>query len=128
MFKLPEPYRVQFQGMPAGDETEGIFYIPLQQTAKGRFFACIASSGLGWEHVSVSIPSEKRTPTWEEMCYIKSLFWDDEDAVVQFHPPKSDYVNLHQYCLHLWRPTTHQVIVPNPLLVGPPGTAGKTSF
>jgi hypothetical protein len=54
-----------------------------------------------WEHVSVSLAN--RCPTWEEMCIIKSLFWDDDDVVLQFHPPKSDYVNQHPFCLHLWR-------------------------
>lgn len=61
----------------------------------------IASSGEGWEHVSVSL--ENRVPTWDEMCSVKRLFWDAEDCVVQFHPPKSEYVNCHPYCLHLWR-------------------------
>ena len=26
-----------------------------------------------------------------------------DECVVQFHPPKSEYVNLHPYCLHLWK-------------------------
>ncbi len=55
----------------------------------------------GWEHVSVSIGS--RTPTWEEMVFVKNLFWQDDETVVQFHPKKSEYVNTHKYCLHLWR-------------------------
>jgi hypothetical protein len=53
-----------------------------------------------WQHVSVSL--EKRCPTWEEMCMVKDLFWGPEDCVVQFHPPKADYVNVAQHCLHLW--------------------------
>lgn len=64
--------------------------------------ACVVfSSGGGWEHVSVSYPN--RTPTWEEMCRVKDIFWSDEECVVQYHPPKSEYVNIHPYCLHLWR-------------------------
>lgn len=46
------------------------------------------------------------------MCYVKSLFWEDEDAVFQIHPPKSEYVNEHPYCLHLWRPV--DVVMPRP--------------
>lgn len=45
-----------------------------------------------------------RCPTWEEMCQVKDLFWDDEDVVMQFHVPSKDHVNNHPYCLHLWRP------------------------
>ena len=34
----------------------------------------------------------------------KALFWDEDDCVIQYHPPRSEYVNNHQNCLHLWRP------------------------
>lgn len=61
----------------------------------------IASWGGGWEHVSVSLG--RRCPTWDEMCMIKDIFWGEEECVVQFHPPHSEYVNLHPYCLHLWK-------------------------
>jgi len=64
---------------------------------------CIASDGKEWEHVSVTIVNIKRCPTWEEMCFIKDLFWDNEDFVVQMHPPTEDYINCHPFCLHLWR-------------------------
>jgi hypothetical protein len=44
------------------------------------------------------------------MCFIKDTFWDGEDCVMQLHPPRSEYVNNHPYCLHLWRPTDGRVI------------------
>lgn len=56
----------------------------------------------GWEHVSIVL-SARRLPTWEEMCLIKDIFWDEEEMVVQIHPKKSEYVNLTE-ALHLWRP------------------------
>lgn len=37
------------------------------------------------------------------MHSVKELFWDDEDVVIQFHPKKSEYVNNHAGCLHLWQ-------------------------
>jgi hypothetical protein len=67
----------------------------------------------GWEHVSVSTP--RRPPNWREMCFIKALFWDAEDTVVQFHPPESAYVNQHPHCLHLWR--SRDVVIPLPPIV-----------
>jgi hypothetical protein len=70
-----------------------------------------------WEHVSVS--TEKRTPKWSEMCMIKDLFWDEEETVMQLHPPKSIYVNYHPFTLHLWKPMEHSIPLPPPLLVGP---------
>jgi hypothetical protein len=69
----------------------------------------------GWEHVSVS--NKRRTPNWTDMCWIKDLFWDEKETVTQFHPPKSEYVNLHPYCLHLWR--HRNLIRPPSHLVGP---------
>lgn len=87
---------------------------------------CICSDGLGddpeiaemprWEHVSLRAHSpltgEARIPTWDEMCYAKSMFWEDEENVVQFHPPKSQYVNHHPYVLHLWRPLFTEIPTP----------------
>lgn len=61
----------------------------------------IASWGGGWEHVSVSL--KNRCPTWEEMCVVKDIFWEESECVVEFHPPKSEYVDIHPYCLHLWK-------------------------
>lgn len=81
----------------------------------GRNLRMLASDGniTGWDHVSVSIPNQpKRTPSWAEMCWVKSLFWDDEEEVVQFHPKKSQYVNNHPGCLHLWRPVRAQMPTP----------------
>ena len=56
----------------------------------------------GWDHVSVSL--NDRCPTWDEMCFIKALFFEDEDLCIQFHPKKSEYINAHAYCLHIWYP------------------------
>jgi hypothetical protein len=70
----------------------------------------------GWEHVSVS--TETRTPTWAEMVRVKRLFWGDEDVVLQFHPRRSEYVNRHEHCLHLWRHTIAAIPCPPKELVG----------
>lgn len=76
----------------------------------------IFSDGDGWEHVSVSTPN--RTPNWTEMCFVKNIFWDTEDVVLQFHPAQSQYVNQHPHCLHLWRPSGVNVPTPRMDLVG----------
>lgn len=72
-------------------------------------------TGWPWEHVSVS--TEERCPTWDEMCKVKDWFWDPEEAVFQLHPPKSEYVNTHPYCLHLWRRVDEQPKLPPRYLV-----------
>ena len=52
------------------------------------------------------------------MCFIKGLFWDEEDVVIQYHPAKSEYVNRHEKCLHLWRPVGVEMPTPQKELVG----------
>lgn len=81
-------------------------YLPGQKKPANVVF----SWGRGWDHVSVSF--RNRTPTWGEMCHIKDIFFDEEECVVQYHPPKSEYVNNHPYCLHLWKPQNIEVPMP----------------
>lgn len=64
----------------------------------------------GWEHVSVSFP--KRCPTWDEMCIAKDVFWREDEACYQIHPAKVTYINIHNYCLHIWRPKDGVLILP----------------
>jgi hypothetical protein len=85
------------------DGFNGAFNFPWLGKGKCNVL-CIASDGLDWQHVSVSLSSGE-VPTWEMMCKIKELFFEPEHWVVQFHPAKADYVNIHDGCLHLWRPT-----------------------
>lgn len=92
-----------------------------------RQYRTIAADGAetGWEHVSLSIlePNGKGgfrcvMPTWDDMCAVKAMFWDDEECVVQFHPPKSEYVNNHPACLHLWKCVNAEFPLPPSILVG----------
>lgn len=130
MFKVPEQYRVR-KGAGATSLEEcglnGMFLIPnIVPGQKLRTpLKVIATDGRApeeshhpqaWEHVSVSLPA--RCPTWGEMCKVKSLFWDDEDCVMQLHPPRSQWVSNHAYCLHLWRPVDLQIPQPPAIMVG----------
>lgn len=117
--KVPEKFRV-LSGSMASDESwenNGYFKIPLKYLVMAHV---IVSDGLGWEHVSVHITekNKNRTPTWDEMCKIKNLFWDETDCVIQYHPPKSEYVNNHPHCLHLWKPIGVEIPLPPSILVG----------
>lgn len=121
-FRVPEHYRIS-QHSSSLDGNNGAFMIP-GRTPKDQLFV-IASDGAGWEHVSVS--KRYSCPTWDEMCVIKALFWDDpEDYAIQFHPPRSEYVNNHPYCLHLWRPVDQPVPLPGAHLVGIKGRLKPT--
>ena len=83
-----------------------------------------AANDTGWEHVSASC--EGRCPTWDEMVFVKDLFWDKHEIAVQFHPPELEYVRCHPFVLHIWRPTEMSIPMPPILLVGPkPGGANR---
>lgn len=116
MFHVPNKYRVREHPMLGSDNTygnNGVFifkYIGIE-------VRCLASDGMGWEHVSVSL-EKNESPSWRIMCYVKDLFWDKEDTVIQFHPAKSEYVKVHPYCLHLWRPIGVEIPKPKPEMIG----------
>jgi hypothetical protein len=78
---------------------------------------CICSDGGGWEHVSVSLRS-KKMPCWDEMCFIKNLFWAEDETVIQFHPPEKEYVNNHATCLHMWKKIGFKMPLPDSLMIG----------
>lgn len=112
MFKVPNQFRLRTgaYGSTNAAGNNGAFIFP-------NGIRCIVSDGAEWEHVSASLAD--RIPTWEEMCWVKDTFWSPEDCVVQYHPPKADYVNCHTYTLHLWRPTVAVLPRPPSILVGP---------
>jgi len=128
-WKVPEQFRISPKHAPSkkGDPF-GWFQIPSPD--KNRVtktnLMCLASDGMKgveWEHVSIRAVKnfngkwKDLIPTWAEMCFIKQLFWDDEDVVMQLHPRKSDYVNIHESVLHLWRPKTIEIPTPPKIVV-----------
>jgi hypothetical protein len=115
MFKAFEKNRITSGpgGTEHGSGNNGAFIFPAV-AGRGRLLVIISDGG-GWEHVSVSNPL--RCPTWEEMCFIKDMFWHPDDCVVQFHPPRSQYINNHEYCLHLWRKSNTNFETPPMIMV-----------
>lgn len=102
-----------------GDEETGFFMIPSKIDRQP--LTVIASRGDGWDHVSVS--RRTRVPNWDEMSQIHALFFPGEEAM-QLHVPASDHINVHPYCLHLWRPIHEAVPRPPSWMVGPSQRAG----
>lgn len=123
MFKAPNKYRYRrHPSVPSTDEdgNNGFFIIPHYRIA-GYELRVGASDEL-WEHLSVTVARKNknadRCPTWEEMCWVKNLFWTEDDCVIQYHPVKSQYVNVHEYCRHLWRPVGIEIPVPPKEFIG----------
>ena len=86
----------------------------------------IFSYQMGWEHLSVSMPN--KTPSWEQMCMMKDIFWNKDEACVEYHPKEEDYVNMHKHCLHIWKPTDVELPTPPHILVGFKDEEEKEAF
>lgn len=117
-----ETHRRSFQDyMSKPGETFG-WFVWLKGKTQIRAMA-VDGTETGWEHVSVSVAYRvgntwtPRTPKWEEMCWIKSQFWNREECVIEYHPPEKDYVNTHNHCLHLWRPVHGEIPTPPKICV-----------
>lgn len=115
-------------GAPVGMDSNygdsfGVFIIPHNGhtlrmiMSDGDYRASGLSKEFAWEHVSVSLAD--RCPIWEEMSFVKNLFWHDDETVIQFHPKKSEYINHHPYTLHMWRPLNFDFPLPPTATIGP---------
>jgi hypothetical protein len=117
----PNEFRVaskQIGNMPNDNSLGmlGVFQVPLNNVL---FTIVVNDSRFDkkWEHVSVS--STQRCPTWDEMCHFKNMFFKEDETVLQFHPKKSEYKNMHPFCLHLWRDVTKEYELPPSIYVAP---------
>lgn len=98
------------------DGCNGAWRIKLKGQASTVNATVITSNGEGWEHLSVVL--ERGLPTWDMMQQLKELFWEPEDCVIQIHAPRSQHVNNHSRCLHLWRCTKYSMPMPETWMVG----------
>ena len=78
---------------------------------RDRQLCVIASWGGHWDHASVhatrlSVAGSAMnvTPTWDEMCFVKQLCWQDDEWALEYHPAREDNINVHENTLHIWKP------------------------
>lgn len=90
--------------------------VQLLSSTKSRPARVIGSWGCWWDHISVSFTN--RMPTWDEMAEIKRMFFKPDEACFELHPPEEEYVNLHKYCLNIWRPQREHMPLPPSWMVG----------
>jgi len=124
-----EKFRMKAKDGPF-DSPAGARYGAFQIKMSGEHYAVIADDGCGgeggdktgWEHVSVRALVDptlrmSRIPTWREMCRIKSLFWNDDEVVVQYHVDGDEKIDVHPCVLHLWRPVDGVFPMPDSKMV-----------
>lgn len=54
---------------------------------------------VGW-HLSISV--RYRNPTWEEIRDARYRFVPEDVTMAMFLPPIGEYVNIHDFCFHLY--------------------------
>ena len=87
----------------AENPAEGIMghYCTIDYTKAGtpkvkQQYTFVFSWNNGWEHLSISLTDNmNKCPSWDEMCMFKDIFFKDDEACVEYHPKKEDYVNVH---------------------------------
>lgn len=67
-------------------------------------------SGNTWEHVCITPKQGCRTLKFVEMCFLKDIFFKDEETVLQTLPEKTNYINNAQNSIHLWRPLHSEML------------------
>ncbi len=96
------------------EEADDGMALVIQEQYKMTDYRIIVSWGGGWDHASMTLTNaqRERCPEWEEMCWLKNIFWGEGETVTQYHPAKSEYVNCHPFCLHLWK--LQNCVLPTP--------------
>lgn len=112
-FRIANVLNQKLGNLHFGDDKNGHFMIAYQNT-NVKFFV-IATNHNGWDHISVSL--KNRCPNWIEMCFVKDLFFDEDEVVIQIHPKKGNYVNLAKSCLHLWKDQNNEFGLPEECMV-----------
>jgi len=102
-------------GMPI-EGRGGVYSVPLKNSkGKSVTLQVCASIDMDWDQVSVSLPH--RCPNWPEMDFIKKMFFEEDEVAFQLHVSIKDHINIHDYCLHLWRPQNQDIPLPEKLMV-----------
>lgn len=57
-------------------------------------------NGKRWYHVSAS--RKARMPSYEDLVWVKEVFFGEDQPAYQVFPKKSEHRNFHPFCLHLW--------------------------
>ncbi len=65
----------------------------------GRCIVIVSKDNGKW-HLSISCKNNQ--PSYKEIKEARYRFLPDDITVAQIFPPKSEFVNLHPYCHHLW--------------------------
>ena len=75
-----------------------------------NIYYCSKTFGMGLLE-AVVVSSDRGTA-------FKMLFWEDDEPVFQYHPPKAEWISNHARCLHMWRSHNQECPKPPSAMVG----------
>lgn len=102
-----EPFRVPTPDGVDADSEDGFFVV---KNHGFREINVVVSTEGGWDLVSVM--TRGSSPTWDEMCLVREIFFRDDETAIQYSVPKPERISTHKFALHWWRP--HTLELPRP--------------
>lgn len=98
----------QLQKFPTtdADGVRGVFLIPpigKKKKGQGNYYSVLTSISEEHDILSIEVLPEKRQPSSAEVTYIRNLFFEPQDVVVQFIPSDAVRTASLGYRITLWR-------------------------
>lgn len=63
---------------------------------------CTEEDGQRWIHLSCAYMDTKRLPEWDVLVRARDVVLGHDAKALQVLAPRSEHINIHRYCLHLW--------------------------
>jgi len=98
LLRLDDPAPLNLQDVGIGPIPNSRLWIG--HIGKHNRISVIASIDGGAMHVSIA--HSQRYPTWDEILAVRSWAFPEETEVVMVLARRSEYVNVHNNCFHLW--------------------------
>lgn len=93
--EIPDPVEIELpHSIRIGAEPDAKGY------RMGECFVMVGKESAGW-HLSISCAD--RYPTWDEVAHARYKLIPNSATMAMILPPREEYVNVHDYCLHIWQ-------------------------
>ena len=83
------------------ETTDGIVAVRIFKGGGFRMIVSVDNTSHG-PLIHASLSHRARIPTWSEITDMRRAIWEPEEDVMMMLPRESDYVNLHEFAMHLW--------------------------
>ena len=104
--RLIDEQEYTLHNTPQGYTDEGSFMgIARVYRNKGQgllVLVSVATKNDGHKVLHVSLSRRSRIPSWEDVKRVKNAFIGEDKEAYHVIPSMDDYINMHQFCLHLW--------------------------